>query len=301
LAAIQLFFLSLQNNSGARTEVEVIFKGTKKKMGVCSKKNCCASWDPKRKVILLADGHTFARGLTKTIAATFSPQFSVSVTLQGVPKIKNKKRGKWMGNCIDYQLTEWVTTGKLPTNPNEKLVKIQATLAEHKWTPVSSQLTLGCSVLRLGTKIDLLCQTEDDEIVIIELKCGFDDYYDVSNQGNMEYPFEHIQTSFRSKHYLQLWLTQWLFQHCPHEFSDRKIAGSYILRIFENETSEVVSEVIPLPEWLNDDELLDKCLAILQSTKHMTSKKRNRVLMNGSQRSRYKFVTKKRNKDTAVS
>ena len=257
-------------------------------------KACCASWDEERKVIVLDDRHTFARGLTKTLSACFSPDFSIAVTLKGVTEIKQKKRGKYIGNSIDKQLTDWIErTGVQPNASDPRLIRIMDVLKEQNWTPVTSQLALGCSSLRLGTKLDLLCRDSNGCLIIIEVKCGFDDYYDICNQGNFQYPFEDVAINFRHKHFLQLWVTRWLFTHSRHEYSEEPLNNSsYVLRIFENKHSEIDSELCVLPEWLCDHKLT-LCLRVLESTKNLNFRTRNRILKNGSKRSRYHFRSKR--------
>ena len=258
-------------------------------------KACRATWDEGRKVIVLNDKHTFARGLTKTLSACFSPEFSIAVTLKGVADIKPKKRGKYIGNSIDKQLTEWVEkVGVKPNAPSDaRLVRIISVLKEQKWTPVTSQLALGCSSLRLGTKLDLLCRDNTGSLILIEVKCGFDDYYDICNQGNFQYPFEDVAISFRNKHFLQLWVTRWLFTHSRHEYSGEPLNKySYVMRIFEKKHSEIDSELSVLPEWLCDNKMT-LCLRVLESTKNLTFRIRNRIMKNGSKRSRYNFKSKK--------
>jgi hypothetical protein len=251
---------------------------------------CSGHWDEQRKVILLNDGHSFARGLTKTLDACFCPDFSIRVVLSQLKRKKAKRSGKFIGNKVDRELDRWVKKKRLK-NPHPYLLLIQNVLKQNEWTPIASQLDLACSALRLGTRIDLICENNEKELIIIELKCGFEDYYDVANQGNMLYPFTDVEISCRNKHYLQLWMTSWLFFHCQHSLSGRKVANAYVLRIF----NESQVELNPLPYWLvADGERLRECIKVLKRCKNDTKRNRMRILKNGSQRSVRRYKKMKR-------
>ena len=234
------------------------------------------------------DGHTYGRGLTKTLSSCFYPEFSISVTLKDVKK-KPRKRGMHIGNMVDKQLTDWVETGKV-RHPDKRFLLLVQIITNMGWTPIKSQLALGCSTLRLGTRVDLICKTKSNKLVIVELKCGFDEYYDVGNQGNMSFPFQDVVATFRNKHYIQLWITCWLFKHSNHRWNKEDITSAYVLRLYNNEKDTLTFELNSLPNWMVADRTrLKKCLEVLKRTRHETSKKRTHNLANGSQRSRRKF------------
>lgn len=249
---------------------------------------CSATWNERKKVIVLQDGHTWARGLTKTLAANFSPEFSISLVLKSIKNIKPKKRGRYTGNLVDKQISDWVNGASIH-KPDPKFAVILQCLAKQKLTPVASQVDIGCSTLRLGTRVDLVCENEDKELVIIEIKCGFDDYYDVDNQGCFEFPFNHIPITFRNKHYIQLMLTTWMFNHSLHPYSNRVVDHSCIIRVFETDDGKLQCDFARLPTWTNDTQLLGRCLRMLENTKNRTKRKRNNVIKNGSRRIRRKL------------
>jgi hypothetical protein len=258
-------------------------------------KICRGTWNDYKKVIVLRDGHTWARGLTKTLSACFSPEFSISVVLKGVKEIKKKKRGKFTGNLVDNQISVWVNQNKILENRDPRFDMIFDVLNKKRWNPLVSQLDLACTRLRLGTRVDLVCENDEGEVILVEIKCGFDDYYDVNNgQGNMLAPFEDVTTTFRKKHFLQLWMTSWLFNHCVHAYNHMTFKTAYVLRIFENSKEELESELTELPVWLTaDTERLEACLKILEGSKNTNKKKRNSEMANGAQTARRRFIRRK--------
>ena len=166
---------------------------------------CLASWDDERRVICF--GEEWARGLTKTLDAEFAPQFSFSVALKQVADVKAKKHGRSHGNKIDKILSDWANSGIKPKTDNLYFLAITKALESLCLIPISAQIPVGCLHLRLATKIDLLCQNLKGQYCLIELKCGFDDYWDICGQGNFNAPFDHIPMSFRNKSFLQLFMT----------------------------------------------------------------------------------------------
>ena len=176
----------------------------------------------------------------------------------------------------------------------EKLVELQRILKEREWTPMSSQMPLGCLDLRLGTMVDLMCSTKDGKLVIVEIKSGFDDYYDIQNQGNMMYPFEDVPQSCRNKHLLQLLFTTWLFFHGSHVLNNIQVEKSVIIHLFTNYNEEIQSEVIDLPFWLYGatDKYLKHGLRVMKNVKSMNKRQRTNVMVNGARKVRRRFKNK---------
>lgn len=264
---------------------------------VVSQALCRVNWDPEHRVLIFPQSNArqrgrsvFARGLTKTISAAFSPEFSISLVLKAVPVIKTKKHGKRVGNMVDEQLNTWANSGLQPCNYAEDgyFIQIRTAIEEQKWIPLCAQLPVGCVELRLATKLDLLCLDLKGRVIIVELKCGFDDYFDIHNQGCMMYPFQHVPTSFRHKAWLQLLLTTYLYFHTDHPYRNRPFGGSYILHVYEKANGNLTSSLKPLPYWTYaSNEMLQQCLCVLQKTRFQNQKDRRRLIQNGARRSRY--------------
>jgi hypothetical protein len=253
-------------------------------MVVCSSVTCTATWCPSQRVLLLpgaARPNTFARGLTRALTATFAPHFSYARAIAGAPARKPAKHGFAVGVQLDTELAAWVATEqhKPLANravPSARLRAVLALFTRRGWQPLAAQLPLGCHALRLGTMADVLVRDAAGQYVLLELKSGFDDYFDVANQGTLAYPFQHVPASFRNKHLLQLLCTAWLFSHCVHPFdfqhTGRVLQSAHIVRCYETTAGELCTTVVDLPLYLyGDATLLRECLRSLQRTRHTTT------------------------------
>jgi len=255
--------------------------------------SCCkASFNKDKQVIVLeCGGGRWARGLTKTLSAQFTPEFSSTVALKSIDIVKKKKHGRKHGNYVDRLVTKWANTGKKPKRcQDETFNRIVEELDQRGWLPIAGQLALGCHKLRLGTRADIICLHEG-KIIIVELKCGMDDYFDVHNQGCMEKPLQQIPVSFRYKAFLQLLVTTWLYHHNDHPYRKYPFEGSYVMHVYEDYDYKTQLDIHALPFWmLQDGQILRDTLQEIKKSKDQSHESRKRVLKNGSIRSmnRYK-------------
>jgi hypothetical protein len=254
--------------------------------------SCVTVWNEKEHVLMFEQKgdkfNPFARGLTKTLSAQFSPDFSISVAMKEITEKKHKKRGRFYGNQTDRNIVLWVTDGLLPKYRDERFDIIKKTLEVRKWIPIAAQIPVGCSHLRLATKIDFICQNEKKEIILIELKCGFDDYFNVHNQGFFQYPFQEVHISFRNKSFLQLLLTLFLFFHSKNDWNQKSFGGAYICHVFESSPDNFFSELISLPFWtFCCSEIMEQAILCLKQSKNQNKRKRSLLIQNGAKRARY--------------
>lgn len=256
--------------------------------------SCLApTWLEREKVLVFPVGHTYARGLTKTLVADFTPEFSATVALKGVSRVKTKKHGLREGNRSDDHLSRWANEGAVPkAGADPRFDYIAQVLAAQRWLPVAAQCPVGCADLRLATKIDLVVQDVLGHIRILEIKCGFDDYFDVQNQGPMKHPFQHVPASFRNKAFLQLMVTEYLFHHTRHSWSSHEYRGAYLLHVFarDDDAGTLGHTLEPLPEWCRNAETLTLCLAVMKDSKAQTTHTRKRVMTNGCRRARSRYA-----------
>ena len=87
-----------------------------------------------------------------------------------------KSGGRRRGSAVDAQLTKIANTGRLPSNPPLKLTSMLLKAFERKkYALISGQRGVASVAHGIGTALDLVCLDErNDELVLIELKCGFD-------------------------------------------------------------------------------------------------------------------------------
>ena len=244
---------------------------------------CVATYDTQKCVIVLGDGHTFARGLTKTLAACFSPTLSVDLALKGTSHVKQKKSGTQIGMQLDLAITHWVNDPGF-TIMCPRFDEVKRAIEERGWTPVRAQVAVGCQTLRLGTMVDVVCLDDKGETVLVELKCGFDDYYDVETPGFMNYPFEDLPLTFRNRHYVQLLVTAWLYSHA---FPAERISCAVILHVYTDKDDCIRSAVSAVPPWLVvESARLHECLLVLKRTRHETKRVRMAQIRRGVNKSR---------------
>jgi hypothetical protein len=243
----------------------------------CSHPKCSAYWDTQNKVIVLKPNGSYARGLIATLNSYFYPEF--------LPHRKGKPRGysngKQIGILIDSQLSAWVDKKQYPKKPHEYFTAIVKELEYKQWIPIRTQKAVGCNSLRLGTMVDIECKNQQGQIILLEIKTGFEGYFDNRTDAKMEQPFEKIPTCYHYIHLLQLWFTTWLYKHN----SPNEEVFSYIIRVFTGETKEVEVCVYGLPKWLsNQNTALNSALELLQTNIAETKKKRLKNIRNGNRR-----------------
>jgi hypothetical protein len=240
---------------------------TEKNMIPCPH-NCSTVWDARLKVLLVGSGSTYARGLVKTLETSFTPAFSIARALRGATGTRTPRGGCQLGIEVDEMVDHWVSSGR-PFVPDTTLrsrmfEEIRSRLTIEGLVPVASQLPVGCVGLRLATRVDLVCRGRSGGLVLVEIKCGFDTYYDVSNQGYMMDPFGDIPATYRNKHALQLSVTSLLFRHGHHSLSRERLDGACVIRVYTDADETVYSEVDHLPLYLVTDlPRMTRCLLLL--------------------------------------
>jgi len=252
--------------------------------------SCLVDWDEKEKLLFFPEKiPKFARGLTKTLVAQFSPVFSFSVALSDIAR-KPKKRGRFHGNQTDRNIVLWIEKG-LSDFQDPRFEAVRRVVKEKRWIPVAAQIPVGCSHLRLATKIDFICQNIHKEIIILELKCGFDDYFNVHNQGCFQYPLNMVHISFRNRAFMQLLLTCFLFFHCQNEWNRQKFQGAYILHVFESDTTnQFDAKLSALPFWMFcSSEIIEQILFYLKQSRNENKRKRSTLIQNGTKRAKYGY------------
>lgn len=250
-------------------------------------------WEPSKKTLIFQPSGHFARGLTKTLAAEFMPHYSFRLAINSLPVRKPKKRGQYLGSLADRQLSKWANTGKLPRGRRCKRFEvIRQALTEAELVPIYAQLPVGDEALRVATMVDLVCRDMEGRIVLVELKCGFDDYFHVPNQGHMLAPLQNVEASFRNKAWLQLWLTTEFYHHTAHQFHQYTYASSYLLHVYENNTGVLTYTLTELPAWVKALNL-PAIKNHLQSSRHTNKRQRSRILANEQRKAKRRFAMQK--------
>ena len=180
----------------------------------------------------------YVKGLLPVLSKFFWPDYefipSAYKKKGNKTGISNRFEGLYRGDIVHKQLELYVNKGGIKSihllfnsiHPFTKKAIIALNL--WKWVPIVSEFTIYDENLNLATRVDLLCLDESKDIVLVEWKCGMDNYV---NRGNkpMKGPLkESYSNSPSNQAYLQLLFTKLIIEYTY----DVRIKKSYIVRIF---------------------------------------------------------------------
>lgn len=134
----------------------------------------------KGKVVFRAkESKRVLRGITKRLEKIYSSGVFPDAALSGDDKgghWRGKDGGRKRGSAVDAQVTRLVN-GTAKTRKGAKMLKLTRLVFEafryHDLKPVMAQRIVLDEPLRLATAIDVVCQRGSDELVAVELKCGY--------------------------------------------------------------------------------------------------------------------------------
>lgn len=104
---------------------------------------------------------------------------------KGKPRTYGLKLALLRGKRVDAQLKAWVD-GKTSKRRDVLTKQIIEACDTWGWKPLEAQVAVGIASARLATAFDLLCQNHRRELVLIEVKTGFEGYWDKSNGQKLE-------------------------------------------------------------------------------------------------------------------
>lgn len=110
-------------------------------------------------------------------------------------------------------------------------VKIWAALDKLSLRPVASQVPVWSEKMNITTKLDLLClNTENHNLVNVQIKRGYNGYYEKHTKTPMSPPFSMLNDSPFYQHQLQI-LYEWLMMQ--HSFTGPKhvVMTAMVLRV----------------------------------------------------------------------
>lgn len=104
--------------------------------------------------------------------------------------------GKRTGSQVDRELTQWTREGRYEFLPTRKIhpytTKLINAFKAWGWRPVSAQHPVGTKAFgSVATAIDLIVKNEQGDIILVEIKCGYDGYWEKPN-GQFAAPFADI-------------------------------------------------------------------------------------------------------------
>ncbi len=181
---------------------------------------------------------TYVKGLLPALKRMFWPTYQYNEPSYKNTKntgLKSQKHGIYRGDLVHTQIELYVNKGGLPIldslygdeGIHEFTVRALLALREWKLRPVVSELLVYDARSNVATKADLLCLNSKGELVLIEWKCGMDNYFFAAND-TMRGPLENVYSNCPSNQaYIQLMFTKILLERSY----DLKIRRSYVVQI----------------------------------------------------------------------
>jgi hypothetical protein len=108
--------------------------------------------------------------------------------------------------------------------------------------PKASQVPVGCTALRVGTAVDVVCIDSQQRHVVVEIKTGFAGYYLRHTGNKLKHITPSIDDSAANQHQLQLLLTTELYRRT---FPTHRIGSPIVLRV-----DALGVDVLPLQVWV---------------------------------------------------
>lgn len=106
--------------------------------------------------------------------------------------------GRFIGSRVDREISAWASSlGQLKCNEKDNkpfhayTQRLIQKFKEWGWKPVQGQYCVGTLSTGVGTAIDLLMRDREGRLVAVELKCGFDGYFQTP-VAMMKPPFQKI-------------------------------------------------------------------------------------------------------------
>lgn len=124
----------------------------------------------------LCASNTALRGLTKVLEASVFSEGPLpwAASSQTHGDWAGRGAGRRRGTAIDRQLSVLVNTGRQQGKTTHFLTTVALrALRKVGLRPVVAQRPVACAAARIGTAVDVVALDEHDQLVLLEMKCGF--------------------------------------------------------------------------------------------------------------------------------
>ena len=193
----------------------------------------------------LVDGKSVP-GLCSRLKETFYPTFQAKYVCR--KRKRNAEDPLERGKRVDRELMESIQSGCLPRfHPYTH--KILAAFSIWKYRIKDSQIMIFDLGLNIATAIDLAVYNEQNELIIVEIKTGFEGYH-LKSTHFMETPLETRKNHSCNQHFLQLGMMCTFLQ--KHHSLDR-FDHAFVIRVDDQGVTRY-----KLPEWTQKKEIYEK-------------------------------------------
>lgn len=167
---------------------------------------------------------------------------------------KGEKGGLRRGKAVDAQVSRLCQASEA-TRRKSKMLKFTrlafAALRYHDLVPIGSQRVVLHDRKRLATAVDVVCSRDEDELVLVELKCGFagDRSTPTFPKANLQAPLSKAVDCALHRHFAQLAATTALFEREAGTLRALKGKGIAKVSAVLLYVSDEGSEKHELPAW----------------------------------------------------
>lgn len=226
-------------------------------------------WCGKRKAVVLKSG-VLARGLVKTLQCLWYPHYKAPKGGGSVTPRKARAEGK----ALDSFVERWVNAGQIPVVRTVAAQRLVDALKEKGYKPIQAQVAVADDTLRLGTRVDLICEDiATQQKIFIEVKLGFDQYWRKTKaDAKMNSPYDDLADAAEQHHWLQAAWSRYMLEN-QRQGTTVKIQQAYVLRISRQ-------DALPSHEWSLVPENLIRTAALqaLEACKTQNQRQRSRSL-----------------------
>ena len=187
-------------------------------------------------------------GLCSRLKETFYPTFQAKYVCK--KRKRNSEDPLERGKRVDRELIQSIRSGCLPCfHPYTK--KILAAFSIWKYRIKEGQIRIFDAELNIATAIDLVVYNEQNDLIVLEIKTGFEGYH-LKSTHFMENPLESFKNHACNQHFLQLGvMCSFLKKHYSFDSFDQ----AYVIRVDDKGVTRY-----KLPEWTKKEQIYTKLL-----------------------------------------
>jgi hypothetical protein len=145
-----------------------------------------------------------------------------------------------MDRQVDCLVRSWPSA---PIAASEECLTFVKLCRKLKWRPLASQVTVGSTMHRAATRVDLVCRDEQDRFILLEIKCGYPNWYKACSLMEGEFPNRNDCPANQAQ--VQLALTHWMFC-CTYP---QLLQKPQALKAFVVKLNRQTVDVFPLESW----------------------------------------------------
>lgn len=116
--------------------------------------------------------------------------------------------GKMLGIRVDNNISHYLQGHTRYENMCHPAQRVISAITNHlKWTPAGAQITIASLAYRTATQADLICRTQSGDLALVEVKTGYEGYFDTYQTGMMHGCLSDVPNTCYNQWQLQmLWM-----------------------------------------------------------------------------------------------